>query len=221
MNYIKKACKAILPHTVKPRVIPFGLAKGIKATIDFEYDTGFFFGRHERELFPYYRRYVTPGTRCFDVGGYRGWDALIFAKLSGGANILTFESNENSLTHMRESFKASGYSIDILHGYVGSKDEPNTVTIDDAAEKFFKPDFIKMDIEGHEVEALKGAQNVLSACGPGLVIEVHSRKLEEECRSLLQAHGYSPTLVEQASYAGKEFRGMSHNRWLVCDRLSR
>jgi FkbM family methyltransferase len=56
------------------------------------------------------------------------------------------------------------------------------------------PHVIKMDIEGAEVEALRGARRTLSEHRPILLIEMHGRGPEVE--ELLRAHGYVGEVVE-------------------------
>lgn len=50
-------------------------------------------------------------------------------------------------------------------------------------------DWIKMDIEGAECDALLGAENTLASQQPGLMVEVTRRN--DEVRDLLVAHGYA------------------------------
>lgn len=60
-----------------------------------------------------------------------------------------------------------------------------------------KPDLIKIDIEGYEVEALKGAEILLDQVGPTLVIEIHPLQIgmsgseEGQIFDILGRHGYA------------------------------
>lgn len=54
---------------------------------------------------------------------------------------------------------------------------------------------VKIDIEGYEIEALKGAQQFLATNRVDLAIDIHARPdgpemTEDECRALLTPHGY-------------------------------
>jgi len=53
-----------------------------------------------------------------------------------------------------------------------------------------EPDFIKMDIEGAEGEALKGARKMLDACRPTILLSVHGQLVQYECETLLKEIGY-------------------------------
>jgi len=85
----------------------------------------------------------------------------------------------------------------------GDADQPaeaidvRVTTIDDLVDKgaLPPPDIVKMDIEGAEVEALRGAERTLSERRPVLLIESHNRWNELE--PLLSAHQYQYRVVEE------------------------
>jgi hypothetical protein len=64
-------------------------------------------------------------------------------------------------------------------------------TVDGACARFGKPDFIKMDIEGAEARALKGASHTLRNLRPAWLIELHGSECEREVKALLQEAGYA------------------------------
>lgn len=90
------------------------------------------------------------------------------------------------------------------------------MTLDAVAAQTFTPDFIKMDIEWAELDALQGAQRILSTRKPGLIVETHSKELEAGCIDLLRGHGYEPKIVDQRRWF-PDARTIPHNRWLVCE----
>jgi len=66
------------------------------------------------------------------------------------------------------------------------------ITLDDFAHNHALPDFIKMDIEGGETEALAGASELFKKARPFLLLEVHNRDAEEYVKKWLsqQSYGY-------------------------------
>jgi FkbM family methyltransferase len=50
--------------------------------------------------------------------------------------------------------------------------------------------FLKIDVEGAEVEVIAGAERLLASCHPALVVEVHAERTEPEVRRRLAAFGY-------------------------------
>ncbi len=69
--------------------------------------------------------------------------------------------------------------------------EVKSVTFDDYVETHVKPNLVKVDIEGAEVEALRGAVNLLrSSEAPEWLITAHSAKLAQEVVDLLKSANY-------------------------------
>ena len=175
MQIARRALHALLPKGPKPRVLRFGLAKGATATIDFRYDTAFYFGLHEPWLHPFYRDILKPGMKCFDVGMYRGWDALCIAVLTR-SEVVSFDSDPQFLEVTEQFLAPSDTNIRLECSYI-SDGQNGSATLDSFADKHFAPDFMKMDIEGGELAALRGASCILTVHKPSLVVETHSVEL--------------------------------------------
>jgi hypothetical protein len=212
MQFIRQAAHRFLPAKQAPRRLPFGLAKGRIANIDFRYDAAFYFGRHEPDLFPHYRRLLRPGMTCFDLGTYRGWDALNLAHLTGG-KVISFDCNPECTAMAHEFLKPSGIQVTLVSSYLSDGQDGNA-TIDTATETYGAPDFIKMDIEGAEASVLKGASKTLSR-KPLMIIETHGENVERDCIETLAEFGYRIDIVDRSKFLS-EARGLAHNRWLVC-----
>jgi len=73
-----------------------------------------------------------------------------------------------------------------------------TVALDEllTAGKINAPAMMKIDVEGAELQVLKGARQLLAAGRPALFIEIHSRQLGRECRDFLVALGYEIEVLE-------------------------
>jgi hypothetical protein len=52
------------------------------------------------------------------------------------------------------------------------------------------PDLIKIDIEGWELQALKGATRLLRQFGPALYLEMHGETLAEKKRKVAEIVGF-------------------------------
>lgn len=181
---------------------------------------GLYLGLYEIELNRHLRRLCYPGARSFDIGGQMGYDALVIAKLTQD-QVVTVECMPEWAAIIRDNAQANRdleRSITVVTAFVNERTEPDAayVSIDKLASDFFTPDFMKIDIEGGEVSALRGAQDVLAARRPGLLIEVHGADLEEDCMTLLRSSGYHPHIVDQRRLL-RDHRPLAHNRWIVAD----
>jgi FkbM family methyltransferase len=59
------------------------------------------------------------------------------------------------------------------------------------------PNFIKIDVEGAEVQVLRGAEQLIERCHPVMVIELHTSELARECSELLRCKGYSAQIIQE------------------------
>lgn len=215
LRTLVRSCKnAVAPKGSAFRTLRFGIASGCVMKIDFRHNTGLYFGIYEKELEPHLRALLRPGFRCFDVGGQGGYDALVMAKLTGG-EVISFECLPDAASEMREVFARNPYRIHTLEAFVGNGSDSSTVSLDNVARETFMPDFIKLDIEGAEVDALNGARHILAARKPHLIIEVHGLDKEIGCMKILAEYGYRPEIVNQRRWL-KDQRVIEHNRWLSC-----
>lgn len=67
-------------------------------------------------------------------------------------------------------------------------EEISIVSLDDdiRSRNLPKPNFIKIDVEGWELEVLRGAQATLSDCKPILFIEMHGETIREKKRKVAE-----------------------------------
>lgn len=208
--------RAVLPVGCKARTLPLGIGRGIRMHIDFAYETRLYLGIYELELNRHLKRICRPGATTFDVGGQYGYDALVFAKLTGAA-VLSFECDPCNLERMARTIALNpglNSLVEPVQATVGSG-RTGTVSLDKHSARTFAPDFIKIDAEGAELEVLRGASNLLRSRRPALVVEVHSAELERRCGRLLVEHGYRPLIVSQRRVLADYRPTDQLNRWLV------
>jgi hypothetical protein len=183
--------------------------------IDFASQTRIYLGLYEIELDRHLRRMLHPGMTSFDVGAQHGYDSLAIAARTGAA-VAAFECDPECLEGMRESFALNPLLAPRIHpvqAKVGT--DAGGLGLDEwAYNGGFVPDFIKLDIEGGELDALRSAGRILSERHPALVVEVHSAQLERDTGGLLVRHGYRPLVVSQR-FLWPDRRPAQHNRWIV------
>lgn len=212
----------LVPSGPKLRRLPVGIAAGIRFNVDLDHHKRLYLGLYEIELNRYLKRFCKRGYTSFDVGGQWGYDALVLAKLTGG-RVISFEAEPSFCEVMRWTFSNNpGLSplLSVRHGWVGARSDPagGQVTLDEVAysEDGFVPDVIKIDIEGAELDALRGAKRILHERKPSLIIETHSEDLEAGCSALLREHGYDPGVVAPRKWL-RDHRPSTFNGWLVAE----
>lgn len=87
------------------------------------------------------------------------------------------------------------------------------ITVDAMVGVVGPPDFLKIDVEGHEWAVLSGARATLSEFHPDLLVEIHSTQLGVDCAALLRMLGYTVTTIRHPGYAeGSQF--WDHHYWI-------
>ncbi len=144
---------------------------------------------------------------AIDIGAYKGTWTTEFLEVFPGTKVLMLEaqaSKEPFLKKVCESRKNLSYEIALLGADKGGKQyflevetgshvqrseeitsktkEMHTSTLDDIIEKgnYPKPDFIKVDVQGFELEVLKGGKKALDACEV-CMLEVSLIEIIPEC----------------------------------------
>jgi len=118
------------------------------------------------------------------------------------------EGKDTSTAHVRDS------SFHACEGVVVSV---AGVSLDDFIKEASPPDFIKMDIEGAELQALQGAKGLLtSEDPPRMLIEFHGDQIRQNGLSMLGEFGYSFSGLD-----GQTYHVESGERHVLCIPRSR
>lgn len=184
------------------------------------------------------RNHIKPGDTVIDIGAHIGFYSRFFAGLVGqqgkvfafepdpenfkrlSANIKSFPSVKiisaavSSVSGRLKLFRSKTLSVD-QHAYPtpGRK----SVTVESAALDDFvkkenvKINFIKMDIQGFEIQALQGMKEILATHRPKLLTEFWPWGIEqakspaERMIELLNTAGYSIQIVDEKNKQLKDF----------------
>ena len=163
-------------------------------------------------IFDVYKRHVRPGSATVDVGANVGIHSLIMANLVGtGGKVHAYEPAPsiferllrniqfNQCSNINARNVAASNQICAI-GFADVSDRANigqshvdpsatttvqSVTLDSELMREDSISLIKVDVEGHELEVLKGAQEILSVHRPAVVLEFNgeSYSITDLCRS--------------------------------------
>ncbi len=181
------------------------------------------FGLGESEVSLIYRRTVRPGDTVLDVGGNIGTAGLEFARLEPGAAVHIFEPAPEMLAALRRNLALNRLPNVKVHGFgLGERDErlwlqadmpqnPGSNYVAPAAQSglcevelrrldgltFLRAvSFIKVDVEGFELAALRGGRDLITRSRPLLILERNDWALARagvswpEVATMLRGWGY-------------------------------
>jgi hypothetical protein len=208
------------PAGTRPRRVKTGALRGVRMELDLRDRTQVFLGLYERELHHWIRTLSERARSAIDVGAADGAYALYFLMRTGVRSVFAFESDPSALGRLGANLRLNGLDRDdrlhLLNAPVGTGRQ-GTVALDSLADRVETPCVVKVDVEGHEVDVLSGAEALLARRGVAWIIETHAVDLENECVRLLTSHSLLVRVVSPAWWraAVPEHRPISHNRWLV------
>ncbi|MDP1889649.1 MAG: FkbM family methyltransferase [Gemmatimonadaceae bacterium] len=136
------------------------------------------------------------GARVFDLGAHQGVVALMLAGIVGPAGqVVAVEAVAHNARVARRNAEANGFAqLAVVHAAIGDADgslwfedrwngavsaQPGVgvrveaVTIDTLSSRYGAPDVLFVDVEGFELQALRGAAQTLKAHQPDLYVEAH------------------------------------------------
>jgi len=189
-------------------------------------------GVWEPEVTGAFRALVRPGDVVFDIGGDAGYYSLLFAlSTTASGRVYVFEPIPKAIQRIEENAKLNSFEqIEVIRTALGSnagsfvlekpfeesrinlqKQQPGpddilvqVVRFDDLATERSLPraDLIKIDVEGAEMEILRGMENYVATHRPAFAIELHPSLLPQfgssvdEVTSWLRIRGYTLTALD-------------------------
>ncbi|MFC1548664.1 FkbM family methyltransferase [Candidatus Omnitrophota bacterium] len=189
--------------------------------IDFSSQSQLYFGLWEAETYPWMKRLSSDIRTAIDIGAAGGEQTLYFVKKTGAKNVYAFEPSSEMCGQIKKNLSLNCCDerkrIVINQKFVGRKNAGNEVALDSFLDQIEFPCFIKIDIDGDELNALLGAQRLIDLPKVRWLIETHSYQLERDCINILTEHGYTTKIVYNAwwRFFIPEQRPGEMNRWLV------
>jgi FkbM family methyltransferase len=162
-------------------------------------------GTHESFKTDAFVKYFQAGNVLFDIGAHIGYFTAIASKINGSSGkIFAFEPRPMNARFFKIHMKINNFkNVTLYEMAVGESDEDvkfdthhgsatgriskdgNIRVKQVSVGRMVKegilppPDFIKIDVEGGEIEVLKGLSEVISSSRPKMIIATHN----EQCHS--------------------------------------
>lgn len=176
-------------------------------------------------ILPHILAHIRPGDTVVDAGAFVGDHTVAYSNAVGPKGIVyAYEPNPLAFECLRHNTKGLGnvYSFNFAlgdtagemclvrefshaSGYIAKNSEHTYMAnvpvkpMDGAA--FGKIDLIKLDVEGYELNVLKGAEKIINKFHPKLVIEINEPALKRQgvtpdnITNWVCAHGYSVSVL--------------------------
>ena len=227
-NVWTKPLKRILfPPGRSATKVRFGAFRGLLLELDYSCQTQVVFGLAEREVMGYLQKLCRDVKTAMDVGVAEGEYAIYFLLKTTAAKVYAVEPSSVAWESIPKNLQLNGLVEDCrfveVKRFAGAVRDDRTVLIDDLLQDAEGPIFIKVDVDGGEVDVLNGARAVAQRSDVRWLIETHSADLERDVCRILAGMGYRTVIVRNAWWRWflPECRGVDHNRWCVAWRQER
>ena len=163
-------------------------------------------------------KYLRPNMVFYDVGANGGFFSLLGASLVGrGGRVVAFEPHPTIVKLLKKQVRINNmHQVDVVAAAVSDKagsakfadgaasdmnslvnaDKADrtiwvkTTTLDEETKRRPLPDMLKIDVEGAEIDVLRGAYQLLRTKKPILLVEIHSSELAVQYDELMAKIGY-------------------------------
>jgi FkbM family methyltransferase len=199
-------------------VVRSGAARGLSLLIDPRDEKYYWSGTHEVPVQQVLTGLLRPGMTFWDIGAHIGFFSMFASRVLGAAGrVHAFEPMETNRGRLAAGIEMNRLTNVTVHDFAMSARPGRTVlrasasslmwtlvperggpegvgiscrTLDDCTAAFGPPDVIKIDVEGAEVDVLRGGLHLLSTLRRPLLVEFSDDGLVDEARSLLPFYGF-------------------------------
>lgn len=200
-----------------------------------------FLGSYERAQAKAMAGSLAAGGIFLDVGAHHGYYTLMAARMVGrGGRVLAFEPDPFNAFYLGEHVRANRLAnVEIVEAAVGAKPgmvrfaagtgtgtghvaaegtiEVAMVSLDEAlGARGVTPSLVKIDVEGGELDVLRGGERMLAEQRPEIFLSTHGEHIKAACRRHLAEFDYALSpILENGVESATELRCVpseSHSR---------
>jgi FkbM family methyltransferase len=230
----------------RERKIRLGLLRGLNFHVDTRNKSMRLIALDETEIASHLRSLAGKAKSAIDIGANDGWYSLFCASLPNINGVYAFEPSADMNAAFEDNFRVNAPAFrnktTLIRKFVGCEEggvrqthgidlgrpHPNLIktifsdgdafcTVDSELTHLQRPVLLKIDVDGGELDVLKGARQTLSTGQAFLIVETHTQDLESRCIEFLERIGYRTTIVKNGWYRAvvPEMRPIAHNRWFI------
>ncbi len=236
-RFIRPIINRALPDRAMPVVVLSGQAKGIHMLIKPRAEKFYWTGLHEEHTQKAIADILKSGMSYWDVGTHIGFFALLAGRIVGQTgHVHAFEPVPENLERLRSAISLNNFENITVHetaitasggtillrshefstswSLMEQRGHPEGITVscetlDSLAQSLPLPDLIKIDVEGAEVDVLRGGIEILTNNCLLLFVEFHDRAALAEAQRLLPFYKFK--LIADMPYPDSSQRSM----WLL------
>lgn len=217
---ISKLKFALTSDSSRPPTIPLGLYKGLRLDINMRNQSQLFVGLWERETHNIIRQALHQAEWYVDIGAGIGELVLLFSRSQHLRTMIAIEPSRANVQAMLANFALNGLDrdrVEVIEKLAGTNVADDYVSLDTLDVNRKAPGFLKIDVDGAELDVLRSGARLLTEGNIELLLETHSLELERDCTRFLTELGYTCRIVNSAWWRHliPEQRPIAHNRWLV------
>lgn len=196
-----------------------GVGRGLLMSLDLSFQLQRLVGLDEREVMAEVRRLSRSCSTLIDVGANDGYYTLAFLG-SQARKVVACEPGpivSLLLANAAANGFVPGERLYIEQRMIGGM--PGEVAVTELIDGLPGPIFLKVDIDGGELELLQSAALSSRLGELSWLIETHSADLETNCLQWLRGRGYKVRVVRNAWWRSliPERRPLDLNRWLIAE----
>ena len=213
--------KVVFPHGKKVRMRSV-YGEGLYFWLDKHTDNGFVLGFYEQELAELLSHYIRKDNVFYDLGAHWGYFTILASKFVGTKgkvyafepmpqNFLRLEQNIRinnvkniaplnvAVSDKKRTIKFSNSEDTFANTYINTNEENfvevKAISLDQFTleKSVLPPHFIKIDVEGAEIDVLIGAERLIKEHGPMIHLsthDVHLKGVDEKCKLWMYDNGY-------------------------------
>lgn len=188
--------------------------------LDLRHQLQVYLGIWERETYAFVRKASKHSQWALDIGAGRGEYTLFLLNSPLMDKVVSVEPLGQAYDSIiQKNLELNKYEYDPrlvrLKKYLGLSLKPDYTTLDSIKVDLDKRGFIKLDVDGGELDVLRSGNKMLTEGRVSLLVETHSPELEVSCMKLLDEWGYDCSLIKNAWWRRlvPELRTIEHNRW--------